>query len=256
MSQFYLPGSWAIEAKSDQLIYPIELDLVHHLRVRRIQNNELFQVFDGLGNSAKAILVELNSKNGLIKLSEIRQNTENEPLYKISLAQGLAGGDKMDWIIEKAVEIGVKEIAPLQCERSVVKLVSSQKEKVPSRAEKRHEHWRGIIQASCEQCERTILPILQPLEDFHSYITKAHSTQIKILLSPNGHSPLIDFVSGLIPQDMILAIGPEGGFSPAEESLAKANGYQILSLGKRVLRTETAGIVAITAVHTAWELRK
>jgi 16S rRNA (uracil1498-N3)-methyltransferase len=97
---------------------------------------------------------------------------------------------------------------------------------------------------------------LQPLEDFHSYITKAHSTQIKILLSPNGHSPLIDFVSGLIPQDMLLAIGPEGGFSPAEESLAKANGYQILSLGKRVLRTETAGIVAITAVHTAWELRK
>jgi len=168
------------------------------------------------------------------------------------LAQGLAGGDKMDWIVEKAVETGAQIIAPMQCERSVIKLTRSSD---AERAQKRLLHWKGIIQAACEQCDRTVFTSLEPIQTFENYLKTPNKTSLKLLLSPDASVSLYSVLIDHPPQDVVLMIGPEGGHSPEEEALAQAAGYQLVSLGDRVLRTETAGIVAITAVHSIWDAK-
>ena len=243
MPQFYLPGPWDSEKPT-----PLTPEVAHHLRVRRIELGETFPIFDGNGQVAKAKLLSLSGKSGSAQLSEIRTDIHRETPYAITLAQGLAGGDKMDWIVEKAIETGAQVIAPLQCERSILKLTRSSDQE---RAQKRLAHWKGIIQAACEQCDRTVLATLEPIQNFDAYLKEPKSA-LKLLLSPDATQSLYSVLVENAPQDIILMIGPEGGHSPEEETQAQAAGYQIVSLGERILRTETAGVVAITAVHSVW----
>ena len=245
MPQFYLPGPWETQKPAT-----LTSELAHHLRVRRIQVGEFFPIFDGEGHTAKAKLLSLSNKTGEAELSDIRLDTHRESPYAITLAQGLAGGDKMDWIVEKAIETGAQVIAPLQCERSVIKLTRPSD---AERAQKRVLHWQGIVQAACEQCDRTIFAVVEPIQVFESYLQKPQKAKLKLLLSPDTDKSLYSVLIEEAPQDIVLMIGPEGGHSPEEEVLAAAAGYQIVSLGDRVLRTETAGIVAITAVHSVWD---
>ena len=244
MPQFYLPGPW--ESQKPTTLTP---EVAHHLRVRRIQTGEVFPVFDGKGQVAKAELLSLSGKTGQVKLSDIHANTHRETPYAITLAQGLAGGDKMDWIVEKAVETGVQIIAPMQCERSILKLTRSSDQ---DRAQKRLVHWEGIVQAACEQCDRTVFASIEPIQTFEAYLKSNLKPALKLLLSPDATKSMYSVLMESAPQDIVLMIGPEGGHSPEEESQAEAAGYQIVSLGERVLRTETAGIVAITSVHSIW----
>jgi 16S rRNA (uracil1498-N3)-methyltransferase len=244
MPQFYLPGPW--ETQKPNTLTP---ELAHHLRVRRIQVGECFPIFDGKGQVATAKLLILTNKSGEVELSDIHLDTHRESPYAITLAQGLAGGDKMDWVVEKAIETGAQVIAPLQCERSVIKLTRSSD---AERAQKRLLHWQGIVQAACEQCDRTVLATIEPIQNFESYLQKPQKAKLKLLLSPDTDKSLYSVLIDSPPQDIILLIGPEGGHSPEEEAQAQRAGYQPVSLGKRVLRTETAGIVAITAVHSIW----
>jgi len=244
MPQFYLPGPWEIQKPTT-----LTSELTHHLRVRRIQPGESFPVFDGKGHVAKAELLSLSTKSGQALLTDVHLDTHRETPYAITLAQGLAGGDKMDWIIEKAIETGAQNIAPLQCERSVIKLTGPNN---AERAQKRGIHWKGIIQAACEQCDRTVLANLEPIQSFESYLKVLQKPGLKLLLSPDATKSMQSTLLDASPQDIVLMIGPEGGHSPEEEALAQAAGYQLVSLGERVLRTETAGVVAITAVHTIW----
>lgn len=249
MPQFYLAGDWA---QSDQapLICDINTDLAHHLRVRRINDSDSFSIFDGKGHTAKARLLSLSKQSGKIAITHIETDLHRESPYRIELIQGLAGGDKMDWIIEKAVETGVAQIIPVECERSVLRLHSDHK-----RSEKRLAHWCAIAEAACEQCERTIIPQIGAVQDYKNAIG-ATNAKIKVLLSPNTNDSFERFLHQQTPEDICIAIGPEGGHSPNEEALAQQAGFQILSLGPRTLRTETAGIVAITAVHTVWNLKR
>ena len=244
MPQFYLPGPWETEKPN-----PLTPELAHHLRVRRIQIGEFFPIFDGKGQVAQAKLLSLSNKSGEAQLSNIHLDTHRESSYAITLAQGLAGGDKMDWIVEKAIETGAQVIAPLQCERSVIKLTRSND---TERAQKRRLHWEGIVQAACEQCDRTVFATVEPVQVFEQYLQKPQKATLKLLLSPDTDKSLYSVLLKESPQDVILMIGPEGGHSPDEEALASSAGYQIVSLGDRVLRTETAGVVAITAVHSIW----
>ena len=244
MPQFYLPGPWESQKPT-----PLTPEVAHHLRVRRIQTGEIFPVFDGNGQVAQAELLSLAGKSGLAQLSDIRKDTHRETPYAITLAQGLAGGDKMDWIIEKAIETGAQIIAPLQCERSILKLTRSSDQE---RAQKRLVHWKGIIQAACEQCDRTVLAELEPIQTFDSYLQASPKPALKLLLSPDATKSIYSVLMETVPQDLVLMIGPEGGHTPEEEAQAQAAGYQIISLGERVLRTETAGLVAIAAVHSIW----
>ena len=244
MPQFYLPGPW--ESEKPTTLTP---EVAHHLRVRRVQPGESFPVFNGKGQVAQAELLSLTAKSGEARLTQARLDTHRETPYAITLAQGLAGGDKMDWIVEKAIETGAQNIVPLQCERSVIKLTGSIN---VERARKRGIHWKGIIQAACEQCDRTILANLEPIQSFESYLNAPQKPVLKLLLSPDAIKSMNSVLIEIAPQDVILMIGPEGGHSPEEEALAQDAGYQLVSLGERVLRTETAGVVAITAVHTIW----
>ena len=244
MPQFYLPSPWQTQKPT-----ALTSEIAHHLRVRRIQAGETFPVFDGNGQVAKANLLSFTGKTGEVQLSDIHIDTHRESSYAITLAQGLAGGDKMDWIVEKAIETGAKNIAPLQCERSVIKLTRSSD---ADRAQKRLLHWRGIIQAACEQCDRTVLASIEPVQTFENYLKIETKAELKLLLSPDASKSLFTILLENKPQDVILMIGPEGGHSPEEEAQAQTAGYQLVSLGDRVLRTETAGIVAITAVHSIW----
>ena len=218
------------------------------MRVRRIQIGETFPVFDGKGQIAQAELLSLGNKSGEALLTEIQRDTHRETPYAITLAQGLAGGDKMDWIVEKAIETGAQNIAPLQCERSVIKLSGPNN---AERARKRLGHWQGIVQAACEQCDRTVLANIEPIQSFESYLQNP-PTSLKLLLSPEATVSMESILTELPPQDIILMIGPEGGHTPEEEAAAQIAGYQIVSLGARVLRTETAGLVAISVVNTLW----
>jgi 16S rRNA (uracil1498-N3)-methyltransferase len=137
----------------------------------------------------------------------------------------------------------------LQCERSVIKLTRSSD---AERAQKRLLHWEGIVQAACEQCDRTVLATVEPVQSFDSYLEKPQKATLRLLLSPDANKSLYSVLTNTPPQDLILMIGPEGGHTSEEEAQAKAAGYQTVSLGDRVLRTETAGIVAITSVHSIW----
>ena len=248
MPQFYLPPPW-----ETQKPHPIPLELLHHLRVRRISEGEDIPIFDGKGQIASATLVRLGNKSGELAITAVNQSTQSEPPYSITLAQGLAGGDKMDWVIEKAVETGANRIAPLQCERSVIKLTRNSD---AERAQKRLLHWRAITQAACEQCERTVLPLVEPVETIADYLARADADlkdALKLVFDTGEHPSLANTIAPLPAQDVILLIGPEGGFTPEEIGLAMKAGFQAVSLGKRILRTETAGIAAISTIHAIWD---
>ena len=247
MSQFYLPGPWSLD--------PINASesLSHHLRVRRIDETESIRVFDGAGQVANARIAPGSSgKTPQLLLSDIREDRACEPKYPLSLVQGIAANEKMDWLIEKAVELGVTDITPLACERSVVRLDEK-------RAEKRLAHWRAIIVAACEQSGRTVIPTLHPISSPNQWlnskkepVSNTNSDALKIILSPRGELGLVSILKRAPGQGLSLMIGPEGGFSDSEEKMAEQAGYTPALLGKRILRTETAGIVAMSAVHTLW----
>jgi 16S rRNA (uracil1498-N3)-methyltransferase len=248
MPQFYLPPPW-----ETQKPHPLPAELLHHLRVRRISEGEVIPIFDGQGQIASATLVRLGNKSGELAIAVVQKDTQSEPPYAITLAQGLAGGDKMDWVIEKAVETGASWIAPLQCERSVIKLTRSSD---ADRAHKRLLHWRAITQAACEQCERTVLPRVEPIQTIADYLANADAEvkgALKLVLSTGDHPSLATTIAPLPAQDVLLLIGPEGGFTPDEMELAIKAGFQAASLGKRILRTETAGIAAISTIHAMWD---
>jgi len=242
MSHFYLPVDWS----ENPIFAPIELR--HHLRVRRIKVNEKFQVFDGKGHIANAhITHEPTDKQAILSLSDIRTDTALEAPYALTLIQGIAANEKMDWVIEKAVELGVNHIIPLQMERSIVRLDDK-------KADKKLSHWEQIIIASCEQCGRTVLPTIQSPQTLKQYLQNLPEAQdlLSLYLSPTADIKLISVLKRAPGQGMRIMIGPEGGFSPDEDLAIATKGFTGVSLGKRVLRTETAGIVAMSAAHSLW----
>lgn len=248
MPQFYLAGDWA-QSNLPKLILPIDGGLAHHLRVRRIGADDVFTVFDGKGHTAVGRLSKINDHHSQIEIEQIQEDRQRELPYPVGLIQGLASGDKMDWIIEKAVETGATSITPIECDRSVVKLKND-----PKRLEKRVLHWQAIAQAACEQCDRSVIPEVTPIQ-YPRDAFKQSAAGLKILLSTTSTDSLHQFLNQHPPQSISLAIGPEGGFCQEEEEYAKQAGFAALSLGPRIVRTETAGIVAISAVQSIWSLK-
>jgi 16S rRNA (uracil1498-N3)-methyltransferase len=169
---------------------------------------------------------------------------EAEPAHALTLAQALPEGSKMDWIVEKAVELGATAIQPLAAARSVVRLS-------PERTEKKMTHWQGIMAAAAEQCGRNRLPHLAEPADFGQWI-RQQDLHRRVLLSPRGSTSLSDWARHHPPQALTILIGPEGGFSDVEESAALAHGALCLTMGERILRTETAGLAALAIVQAHW----
>lgn len=203
-------------------------------------------VFDGSGNEFSATLSEIGKKHALIQIQE-QIVRESEPPYRLTLAQALPEASKMDWIIEKAVELGVSSIQPLAAQRSVVKLT-------PERAEKKRQHWQGIIIAASEQSGRTRLAQLEKLVEVSNWLSRPGPVT-RLLLTPRAGHSLAAWVNSQPPQDVALTVGPEGGFSEQEEALLINQGAIAVSMGPRILRTETAGLAALAIINAAWEQR-
>jgi len=214
----------------------------HHVtRVLRLSAGDEVALFDGSGGEWQARLAFVGKHGARAALQSYRVRECESPLA-ITLLQGIASADKMDWIIQKAVELGVGRIVPLATERTVLKLSEE-------RAEKRLRHWQNVIVSACEQCGRNRLPELLPPAPLHAQLA-LRSEAARILLSPRAEPRLASLAR---PQSGVeLLIGPEGGLSEREVHTALAAGYAAVNLGPRVLRTETAGIAAISAMQALW----
>ena len=217
--------------------------IAHHLHVLRMTPGQRITLFDGQGREFDAQLTALDKRNATAEvMDQIESNTELP--YRLILAQALPEGSKMDWIIEKAVELGASAIQPLAAQRSVVRLS-------PERAAKKRQHWQGIIIAASEQSGRTRLAELTEVTDPASWSRQPSSAQ-RLLLSPRASHSLAAWAARQTPQDVALAIGPEGGFNEQEEQMLISQGAIPVSMGPRVLRTETAGLAALSIVNAAW----
>jgi 16S rRNA (uracil1498-N3)-methyltransferase len=159
----------------------------------------------------------------------------------------MASSDKMDWLIEKSVELGIAQVIPLHTERSVVRLDGE-------RATKKLAHWESIMVAASEQSGRTVLPTLEPVQNLPLWLSSLnpHDNALRLMLTPRSDQSLLSVLKRCTPQALTLLIGPEGGLSDSEEEQAKRAGFIPVGMGQRILRTETAGMVALATVHTVW----
>jgi len=243
MPRFYCPQPLAAGATVD-----LPESVAHHLHVVRLQPGAALTLFDGRGGQYRATLLETGKKRASATVDAF-DDIDVELPYAVTLAQGLPEGAKMDWIVEKAVELGVAAVQPLAAQRSVVRLSGE-------RLEKRQAHWQGVIESASEQSGRNRLAQLLPLAEFRRWIDAPHDSaqppQPRILLSPRGTQSLADWARAQGPQPVTLLVGPEGGFSPEEEDAALASGALPLSMGPRVLRTETAALAAMAMLAGIW----
>ncbi len=236
--RFFCPESLA----SGQVITLPPQAAHHALRVLRLDTGDELVLFDGSGGEWAGRVVEAG-RELRVELGGWR-DAECESGLQLTLVQALPAADKMDWVVQKAVELGVSAIVPLQAKRSVVRLAGE-------RAEKRQRHWHQVAVSACEQCGRNRLPALSGLIDLPHYLAQpAGDGETRFLLSPHQGLRLASFAP---PEGALtLMVGPEGGFDPEEERAARSAGFQPVSLGPRVLRTETAGLAAIAAVMALW----
>ena len=240
MPRFYCPQPLAAGATVD-----LPESVAHHLHVVRLQPGAALTLFDGRGGQYRATLLETGKKRASAAVDAF-DDIDVELPYAVTLAQGLPEGAKMDWIVEKAVELGVAAVQPLAAQRSVVRLSGE-------RAEKRQAHWQGVIESASEQSGRNRLAQLLPLAEFRRWIeAPQESPQPRILLSPRGTQSLAGWAQANAPQALTLLVGPEGGFSPEEEDAAMAAGALPLTMGPRVLRTETAALAAMAMLAGIW----
>lgn len=217
--------------------------VAHHVHVVRLAVGAELCLFNGDGGEYVAQLASVEKRRATAVLKAFVARDVELP-FEITLAQALPEASKMDWIIEKAVEMGVAALQPLAAQRCVVRLSGE-------RAEKKQAHWQGVIEAACEQSGRNRLARLAPLDQFDDWIGQ-DGLHKRILLTPRGSESLPAWARHQPPQAVAILVGPEGGFTLAEEDAAIGRGALALSMGPRVLRTETAGIAAVATLNALW----
>ena len=212
----------------------------HVGRALRLKAGDSITVFDGRGGEYDAAIQRIDKDRVEVKVGAWR-DVDTEPRMRIGLIQGLPEADKMDWIIQKAVELGVTWIQPIICDRSVVRLSGE-------RAARRESHWRRVSVAACEQSGRNRIPEVRPTLGFQSWIA-VPAAATRWVLDPGGEP-----VTRKAPaqQDLELLVGPEGGLSDRERELAAQQGCEPVALGPRILRAETAPLAALSAIHALW----
>jgi len=211
-------------------------DAAHHaMRVLRLSPGEAVTLFDGSGGEYEASIVAAGRDGMSVEVGAHHAYERESPL-QVTLLQGLTSTDRMDFIIQKAVELGVAAIQPVLCAKSVVRLS-------PERAAPRLAHWRRVAIAACEQCGRNRIPEVR--EALPVARCAAGDGSAKALLAPRAAMTLAQFVRN----PLTIAIGPEAGFDDEEERLFEAAGFVAVRLGPRTLRTETAALAALAALN-------
>jgi len=208
-------------------------------RVLRHAVGDALQLFDGSGQEFLGELIEVGKKSVRVELRESFAGLAESPL-RIHLGQGLSRGERMDWAIQKASELGASEISPIVSERCEVRLKDE-------RADKRMAHWRQVAISACEQCGRSLVPTIHPPIGLGDWLERVEA-ELKLVLHPVAE-PL---ASHPRPQSLAFLIGPEGGLTEAEVARAKTHGFHAARLGPRVLRTETAPVVALSVAQQLW----
>ena len=221
-------------------------DAARHIMVLRLSAGDTLTLFNGLGGEYQARITRIDRQRVTTEIVS-HSSREAELPYRITLAQGIPEATKMDWIIEKSVELGVSDIIPLAAQRSVVRLNND-------RAEKRLSRWQAIAISAAQQCGRNRLPHIASPVGTGEYLRQTTPSP-RILFSPRATETLSEWARHQKPQNITLLIGPEGGFSPEEENMAEQQGVTFLSMGPRILRTETAGLAAVAAINALWETR-
>ncbi|MEK8081646.1 16S rRNA (uracil(1498)-N(3))-methyltransferase [Pseudomonas sp. XK-1] len=208
-------------------------------RVLRHAVGDAVQLFDGSGQEYLGELIEVGKKNVRVELRETLAGMAESPL-SIHLGQGLSRGERMDWAIQKATELGASQISPIVSARCEVRLKDE-------RADKRMAHWRQIAISACEQCGRSSLPQINPPITLEQWLEQVEA-DLKLVLHPVAEP----WASHPQPASLAMLIGPEGGLSEDEVQQAMARGFHAARLGPRVLRTETAPVVALSVAQQLW----
>ncbi len=213
----------------------------HAARVLRLAVGDALVLFDGSGCEWPAQITRIDRHGVTVQVGEVLQVRRESPL-KVTLIQGISSGERMDFTLQKAVELGVSHIQPVSCVRSVVRLSAE-------RAQKRQQHWQQLVIAACEQCGRNVIPEVAAVTPLNDVLGQAHAG-LRLLLDPVGAVTLHELAAP--DQGLQLLAGPEGGFDPAERARALHNGFIGVRLGPRVLRTETAALAAISVMQLLW----
>jgi 16S rRNA (uracil1498-N3)-methyltransferase len=211
----------------------------HIVRVLRSRIGDELTLFNGRGGQYGASIDEIRRDTVQISVREHRDQ-ERESAFELTLAQGISRGERMDWVVQNATELGVTRIVPLFTERSMVHLDEKQ-------AAKKVQHWRGIAVAACEQCGRNVIPEIAVPVVLYGLLERSESSGLSLLLSPAGEKRIEDLAGN--PQGATVLIGPEGGLAQVEQDAALRAGFAAVRMGPRVLRTETAAVCALTLLQ-------
>lgn len=237
-----MPRFYVDFALSPDSVVELPDNVVRHLNVLRVKNTEEIVLFNGNGKAYPALPEVLEKRRASVRILR-EEVTDNESPLNITLVQAVSAAERMDFTLQKSVELGVAEIRPVISERCVVRLSGE-------RAEKRVARWQEIVVSACEQSGRNIVPKVLPLTAYAQALQQLPQETTKLLMSLNRAQKLSD----VRPQSgkVVFMVGPEGGWTEKEEQQAFDAGFQSVTLGKRVLRTETASLAAIAAMQTLW----
>jgi 16S rRNA (uracil1498-N3)-methyltransferase len=238
MTRVYLPEPLAVDVR-----LRLPETVAHHvLHVLRLKRGALLTLFNGAGGEYQAVIEKIERRTVYVRVESFR-DLERESALSVTLAQCVSKGSRMDYAIQKAVELGVAAIVPLLSARSVVRLAAE-------RWDHKHDHWHGVIAAACAQCGRNRLPRLVPVQTLETWLGRAPGG-LRLVLAPQVEGrTLRSLPTPATP--LTLLVGPEGGLEPAELELVQRHGFLPLQLGPRVLRTETAGVAALAALQALW----
>ncbi|MDX1653979.1 MAG: 16S rRNA (uracil(1498)-N(3))-methyltransferase [Candidatus Competibacteraceae bacterium] len=234
--RLHLPGPLSAAAERD-----LEGPALHYLtRVLRLKPGAPLVVFDGRGGEYRAVLTRVERRRARLRLEDFDPREVESPLA-VTLAQAVSRGERMDYTLQKAVELGVTAIQPLLTGRSVVNLAGE-------RQARRLEHWQGVVVGACEQSGRNRIPELLAPRELEPWLGNFQGRGL--LLDPEAVGSLAQWPFSQEP--LTLLIGPEGGFNPRELAAARGAGFQGVRLGPRVMRTETAGVAALAVLQALW----
>jgi 16S rRNA (uracil1498-N3)-methyltransferase len=238
MPRLYQPGPLSV----GRTIALDETGLTHAVRVLRLRPGAELVLFDGRGGEYPAVLERAQRRSATVRIERHSPVERESPLH-VTLVQGLSRGERMDYTLQKAVELGVTAIQPVLCKHSP-----------PSgdagRLHKRWQHWRGVLISACEQCGRNTLPELAEPLPLADWLGNLAPDGMHLLLDPQADVGLHALPRP--PGPITLLVGPEGGLSDAEQARARQAGFQSVPLGPRVLRTETAGMAALAVLQARW----
>ena len=235
MPRFYCPAPLATG-----LALSLPAGAARHVQVLRLQPGDVITLFNGEGGEFDATVTRMGRSDVDVEVGA-HQAVEREATRAVHLLAGITANERMDWLVEKATELGVASITPLVAERSVLKLKGE-------RAEKKLAHWQGVAVAAAEQCGRNRVPTMHPAMTLAEWVKKAPPGERWVLSLSEGTQPLAQMqgpATGLPMAPVTVLSGPEGGLSPTEEAAALAAGFAPVTLGPRVLRAETAPLAVL-----------